>query len=385
MLHNKRRSAWRRSLLLVLAAMLVMTIAAACGAKKDNEPGGGTEGGKPDNGKAVATYKDGTVTESEFEKYKTFFVLMNPQAEMFLSIPQYQEQFLQEYVGYKVLFSRMSDESKKAADTDTEEFRTQIQTAYDDTEELRTRMETSGLTVDEAVDYFRLIMSVMKDAESKVTDADVKAVYDENPAALQKASVRHVLVSIQEAAEGQEARTEEQALERAKEVKGKLDAGGDWQALAAEYSDDPGSKDKGGLYENADVSQWVEEFKNAALTQEVGVIGEPVKTDFGYHVILVEKRDEVTFETLTDEQKEQLRQGAASKVLNDFMQTELPELIEKIDLPQPEATEPPATEGGAENGAQNGGAGTDGADNAPADDAPADDTPATEEKAPAAQ
>ncbi|WP_020620831.1 peptidylprolyl isomerase [Paenibacillus daejeonensis] len=389
MLHNKRKSAWRRPLLLIIAAMLVMTIAAACGSKNDNNGGnGGTEGGTPNTGATIATYTDGTVTDDEFTKYKTFFILMNPQAEMFLSIPQYEEQFLQEYIGYKILFDRMSDESKAAADADTEEFRTQFETAVNDQEELQTRLDEGGLTVDEAVDFFHLIMAVMKDAESKVTDEDVQAIFNEDPSALQTASVRHVLVATTDSQTQEELRTEEEALERAEDVKAQLEAGGDWQALAAEYSDDPGSKENGGLYEDVNVSQWVPEFKDAALTQEVGVIGDPVKTDFGYHVVLVEKRDELTYESLTDEQKNALRQTAASEVLNEFMQTELPELIQSIDLPQPEApegTEPPATEG-----TENGDAGTDGATedgaegNAPADETPAnEEAPATEEETPA--
>ena len=377
MLHNKRKSAWRRPLMLVIAAMLVMTIAAACGSKNDNNGGNsGTEGGTPNTGAAIATYTDGTVTEDEFTKYKTFFILMNPQAEMFLSIPQYEEQFLQEYIGYKILFDRMSDESKAAADADTEEFRTQFETAVNDQEELKNRLDEGGLTVDQAVDFFHMIMAVMKDAESQVTDEDVQAIFNEDPSALQTASVRHVLVATLDSQTQEELRTEEEALERAEDVKTQLEAGGDWQALAAEYSDDPGSKENGGLYEDANVSQWVPEFKDAALTQEVGVIGEPVKTDFGYHVVLVEKRDELTYDSLTDEQKNALRQTAASNVLNEFMQTELPELIESIDLPQPEApegTEPPATEGETEG-------------NAPADETPAnDEAPATEEEAPATE
>ncbi|MFS0725072.1 peptidylprolyl isomerase [Paenibacillus sp. 1P07SE] len=385
MLHSKRNSAWRRPLLLLLAAMLVVTILAACGAKDSNNGGnGGTEGGTPDSGAAVATYKNGTVTEDEFTKYKTFFILMNPQAEMFLSIPQYEEQFLQEYIGYKILFDRMSDESKAAADADTEQFRTEFETAVNDQEELKTRLDEGGLTVDEAVDFFNLIMVVMRDAESKVTDEDVQAIYDEDPEAFQTASVRHVLVSTNDPQTQEEIRTEEEALERANEVKAKLDEGGDWQELAAEYSDDPGSKDNGGLYEDSLVGQWVAEFKEAALTQEVGVIGEPVKTDFGYHVMLVEKRDEITFETLTDEQKESMRQTAAGNVLNEFMMNELPELIESINLPQPEAPEQPELP--ATEGTEDGNAETDGAIEGDTEaDAQNEEAPATEEEAPAAQ
>ena len=101
-------------------------------------------------------------------------------------------------------------------------------------------------------------------------------------------------------------------------------------ALAKQYSDDPGSKDNGGLYADADVSQWVEGFKNAAITQTVGVIGDPVETEYGYHVIKVESRSVKSFDVV----KDSLRAGLVQSQFQQFTEKELPGLIEKIDLSQ---------------------------------------------------
>jgi foldase protein PrsA len=186
----------------------------------------------------------------------------------------------------------------------------------------------------------------------------VKAQYDKTKDDYNVISVRHILIGTVNPQTGEETRKDADALKRAQEVKKKLDAGGDWKALAKEYSDDTGSKDNGGLYENQQAKAWVAEFKDAANKQPIGKIGEPVKSSYGYHVMEVLKREPTPFDKLSAEDKQGLKQAVASENMNTFMTKELPGLITKIDLPQAEA---PKTGEGATNGATNGG--TNGATN----------------------
>lgn len=87
-------------------------------------------------------------------------------------------------------------------------------------------------------------------------------------------------------------RTEEEALALANEVEAKLAAGEDFAALAQQYSDDPGSAADGGeLGWFAKDQGLVKEFEDAAFALQPGEISEPVKTQFGYHIIQVEERD----------------------------------------------------------------------------------------------
>jgi foldase protein PrsA len=80
---------------------------------------------------------------------------------------------------------------------------------------------------------------------------------------------------------------------KADEVIAKLKSGGDFAELAKEYSEDPGSKDKGGLYEGVTVGQFAPEFEKAALALKPGeYTAEPVKTKFGFHVIKLIKKGE---------------------------------------------------------------------------------------------
>ena len=89
-----------------------------------------------------------------------------------------------------------------------------------------------------------------------------------------------------------EPRDDAQALARIIEVQQKLGAGEDFAALALAYSDDPGSKTQGGdLGWFARDQGLVKEFEDAAFSLEPGKLSDPVKTQFGYHLIQVDEKD----------------------------------------------------------------------------------------------
>jgi len=95
-------------------------------------------------------------------------------------------------------------------------------------------------------------------------------------------------------AEHPELNKDEAQKAKANEILGRLKNGEDFAALAKEFSEDPGSKEKGGLYENQMVDGGFDKtFESAALALEPGQFTqEPVKTQFGYHIIKLEKKGE---------------------------------------------------------------------------------------------
>ena len=81
---------------------------------------------------------------------------------------------------------------------------------------------------------------------------------------------------------------------QAEEILNRAKGGEDFAALAKEFSTDPGSKDKGGLYENIRQGQMVKPFEDAALSVQPGeVVPNLVETDFGFHIIKLEGKNEV--------------------------------------------------------------------------------------------
>lgn len=97
--------------------------------------------------------------------------------------------------------------------------------------------------------------------------------------------------------------------ELAKQVQVMLQQGQDFAKVAQDFSTDTGSATRGGDLGWSPASNYVPEFAEAVKTQEIGVIGEPVKTDYGYHIIQVIAREELP---LTDAQFQQKAQTAFS-------------------------------------------------------------------------
>lgn len=85
--------------------------------------------------------------------------------------------------------------------------------------------------------------------------------------------------------------TEAEALALATELRQRILDGEDFAALAAEYSDDPGSGANGGDLGWAKRGAYVPEFDEAVFSLPIGETSEPIKTQFGYHLIQVIERD----------------------------------------------------------------------------------------------
>ncbi len=149
-----------------------------------------------------------------------------------------------------------------------------------------------------------------------VSDADVKKTYDD-AGKEEEAHVQHILVK-------------EEKL--AKEIIEKLKAGGDFKKLAAEHSIDPGSKQKGGDLGFIVKTQVVPSFAKAAFELEKDGISEPVKSQFGYHIIRqIEKRNRALppFDTVKERIKEVLWQQKAQTLIENLRKNAKVEFVDK--------------------------------------------------------
>lgn len=81
----------------------------------------------------------------------------------------------------------------------------------------------------------------------------------------------------------------QRVINRLKEIKAEVLAGSSFKTRAVIYSDDRGSASNGGFYKISRKTQFVKEFKDVAFSLGEGEISEPFETEYGYHIIMVEK------------------------------------------------------------------------------------------------
>jgi peptidyl-prolyl cis-trans isomerase D len=120
-----------------------------------------------------------------------------------------------------------------------------------------------------------------------VSTDEIKQYYDEHPEEFKQpetVSARHILFKVPQDAD---AETDEAVRQKAVTVMEKARAGEDFAELAKTYSEGP-SKDKGGQLGEFKREDMVKPFSDAAFAMAAGDISEPVKTQFGWHVIKVE-------------------------------------------------------------------------------------------------
>jgi parvulin-like peptidyl-prolyl isomerase len=142
----------------------------------------------------------------------------------------------------------------------------------------------------------------LKDQATPVTDADVQAEFDTNADQYRQACVKHILVA-----------TEDEA----KTVKARLDAGEDFATVAQEVSTDTGSGANGGDLGCAGLGQYVQEFIDGVKNATVGVVTDPVQSQFGWHLILVDSIDDDA--TVKAAIKTQLETTAEQTAFSDWV------------------------------------------------------------------
>jgi foldase protein PrsA len=309
-----------KMVLVAMTAIMAFSVLAACG-KKDN---------------VVATYDGGEVTADQFDLQMRIMLVQQPAYESVKDNDNFRDNLLKQMIAFMYLEQHADEATKKEAKATVDKQFDEVKKSTDNYANFKKSLEAQKVTEDEFISFFVRANVALKTQLNKVTDDEVKVQFEAEKEKYTKATVRHILLGLKDA-EGKEIRTSEESLKLAKELEARLAKGEDFAKLANEYSTDPGSNKEGGLYENVDVNGWVPEFKEAALTQPIGKVGEPVETQFGYHIILVEKRTEKKLEELTQEEKEVLKTELASKKLDDFMAGELTtKIIKKIDLPKVE-------------------------------------------------
>jgi peptidyl-prolyl cis-trans isomerase C len=177
----------------------------------------------------------------------------------------------------------------------------------------------------------KLLMEGLLTAEAKtaVTDEAMKKVYAEATKSMgdeKEVQARHILVEKED---------------EAKAILADLKKGGDFAAIAKEKSKDPGSKENGGDLGYFSKDQMVPEFAEAAFKLDKGQLSDPVKTQFGWHILKVEDKRNKPVPDF-DKVKDQIETFVVRKAQADLVtklraEAKIEKIPAKADAAKPDA------------------------------------------------
>lgn len=158
----------------------------------------------------------------------------------------------------------------------------------------------------------------------KLSDEDLQNYYKTHKEEFktpEMVKARHILVKVDASAAED---TRNKAKENTIKILKRLKAGEDFAKLAQEFSDDPGSKDKGGDLGFFAKGRMVPEFETAAFALKPGGLSAVVETKYGYHVIKVEEKKAEEIPAL-----EKIKDEVSKKAMGELIKAKVQEFIEK--------------------------------------------------------
>lgn len=235
-------------------------------------------------------------------------------------LKQQRIQYLNAMVNEKIMLQQANkNDDLKQSDEDTQkevdDIINQYKSQYSDEEQFNQLLSDNGFTEDSFREYqaeqskIRYVYQQIT-ADATVSDEDIQNYYDENKdtnfSQGAGATVSHILVDDEDTA---------------KDIKAQLDAGADFATLAKEKSKDTGTAQNGGSlgFVPYNSTQYVQEFMDGFKDLKEGEVSDPVKSQYGYHIIKATDLKEATITPLDevkDQIKMQLEQQKQSEAFN---------------------------------------------------------------------
>ena len=301
-----------------------MDMGAIHGSKSDPHAGmdmGAMHGSKIDSGSpddVVATVNGEKIIRRDVDKmldvYKQFV-----QPEM---LPKVREQIVHGLITQTLLRSFVSTQNiavkQEEIDKELEDIKSHLKTnpstANLSIEEV---FESQGQTVESFKDKLKIQLSLDQLFDKDIDDAQMQDYFKKNIDSFSEDTVTasHILVDTRNLTTPQEL---DEAKKKIEGIRKEVVEGKDFTEMAKQHSDCP-SKEKGGdLGSFPRKGAMVESFAAAAFKLTVGEVSEPIKTDFGYHIIKATARNkgkEITFEESKEKIKTGLKEQKAGKLI----------------------------------------------------------------------
>lgn len=240
----------------------------------------------------VLTVGDQKITKSQFERIVS---TLPEQAQTQAKTPEGRRQLADQLVEITVL---------------AQEARAQ---KLDQTPDVKIRLQ---------VETDQVLASAVYHTLANPDAAALHAYYDAHKNEMEQIHARHILIRFQGSAIplrlNQKDLTEAEALQKAKDIRAKIVAGGKFAEIAQMESDDVGSGQNGGDLDTFGRGTMVGEFETAAFALKVGEVSEPVRSAFGYHLILVESHQTKSYEEALPAIQKSLGPAAADKAVDEM-------------------------------------------------------------------
>jgi parvulin-like peptidyl-prolyl isomerase len=302
------------------------------------------------NGEAIMQSEYNKTVAPILEQYKQAAPAAEQTPE---KIKEFQQKLLDQMVDDKLLKQEAQKRKIKVSKREIEEGIKQVKKRFGSESEFQSELKKENLTaaqfekrIEEQLMVMKLIEQDIKAKTPQPTDEEIKAFYEKiqakmngknlgldkkdeeeiaslakllSRATAEQVRARHILVAVDKNAPMEE---KSAALKKIKKIQAELKAGADFGDLAQKYSDDPGSKNRGGDLGFFSRGDMVPEFEKTAFSLSVGQVSDPVLTDFGYHLIKVEEKrasKKLTIDDVKNDLREFLYQKAAQKRYETWM------------------------------------------------------------------
>lgn len=250
-------------------------------------------------GPVVATYQGGTLTKQELDQQYNLQIVLPGQASQ-----ESKSQFAPYYiVWYKYLHQQAEKQVKnKPTAAQATKLANQAMTqmaqssTYGSMAKLQAKMKSLGVTKSDLIRYFAdytLLQSYLQQQVKsvKVSNADLQTYYNQHKSDYVQVTVDQILLKSQSQA---------QSIEK------QLKAGANFQKLADKNSQDTSVTQNHGHLANQLVSNFVPQFAAACRTLPLNQISDPVHTQYGYHILKVDSRKQLTFAEAKSDIEQQL-------------------------------------------------------------------------------
>jgi len=230
---------------------------------------------------------------------------------------------IDQLIGTRIVMQEARKRNLVAGDKEVDEQLAGIRQRFPSETEFNTAMARNGFTLASLRDVIRINLTQRRVAEAvamgTVTEEEMRKRFDSNRAQYNKPAqikVSHILFRVAE--KGQEA----VAQAKARIVRAKLADGGKFEDLAKQYSDDPGSAERGGDLGFVSKGTLVKEFEEVAWALKPGETSGLVKTQYGLHIIRVhevKEAEKADYDKVKDQIREQLLAAKREKAFEAWI------------------------------------------------------------------